>query len=283
MTHQRSRDIPFDVRNGRVMVSLGPLSRSKFCTYSCPFCYVHTDFKSYASMSVGEITGWLEGVTEPFDIIYVSGDTDSFAPPRAEQGIALLKALSQFDADLLFTTRALLRESHLTELANLSRHLRDRGRLLFGCVSVAQLSFPDLEPPPIASPAARLEQLKRFHDCGLVAVLAVRPFLPMVPVGEYVGIVDLAKDFADIVLGEMWYADKEGVLEHNVYQGDVPSNIPFAEHQMDFDDNSAIWKVFEATDAQVAVSARCQSRGIPFFMRSRPAIEWARASRAYNG
>src|SRR6185436_14243115 len=105
MRQQRSQESPFYVRSGRVMVSLGPLHQTKFCTYSCPFCYVHTDFKSYASMEVEEIRTWLAGITEPFDIIYVSGDTDSFGPPRANQGIELLKALSQFDADLLFTTR----------------------------------------------------------------------------------------------------------------------------------------------------------------------------------
>lgn len=258
------------------MVSLGPLNRTKFCTYNCPFCYVHTDFKSYASMDIDEITAWLAGVSEPFDVIYVSGDTDSFAPPRADQGVALLKALSIFEADLLFTTRAVLRPEHLTEVTKLREQLSARGRLLFGCVSVAQLTFPNLEPPPIPSPSARLEQLRRFHEAGLIAVLAVRPFLPMVPVEEYVQIVDLARGFADVVLGEGWYADKDGVLERKVFRGAVPQNIPFVLHPMDFDDNGAVWKVFEANDARTVVSAHCQSVGIPFFMRSRPAVEWAR-------
>jgi len=228
-------------------------------------------------MEVEEIRGWLAEITEPFDIIYVSGDTDSFAPPRANKGIELLKALSQFGTDLLFTTRALLQEDHLNELKEISRHLRDRRKLLFGCVSVAQLTFPHLEPPPIAAPFARLEQLRRFHEDGLIAVLAVRPFLPLVPVKEYIHIVHRAQDYADIVLGEAWYADEAGVLEHKVFRGDVPPNIPFVEHPMDFDDNEVIWKVFEANEAQAGVAEYCQSIGVPFFMRSRPAIEWARA------
>jgi hypothetical protein len=260
------------------MVSLGPLHPTRFCTYSCPFCYVHADFKSYASMEVEEIRAWLTGISEPFDIIYVSGDTDSFAPPRANKGIELLKALSQFDTDLLFTTRALLREDHLNELKEISRRLSVRGKLLFGCVSVAQLTFPHLEPPPIAAPFARLEQLRCFHEYGLIAVLAVRPFLPLVPVEEYIQIVHRAQDYADIVLGEAWYADKGGVLEHNVFRGVVPPTIPFVQHPMDFDDNGVLWKVFEANEAQAAVSEYCESIGVPFFMRSRPAIEWARAN-----
>lgn len=228
-------------------------------------------------MEPDEIRSWLAGISEPFDIIYISGDTDSFAPPRATRGIELLKALSEFDTDLLFTTRALLQEDHLNELREISRSLSIRGKLLFGCVSVAQLTFPHLEPPPIAAPFARLEQLRRFHEYGLIAVLAVRPFLPLVPVEEYIQIVQRAQDYADIVLGETWYADKGGVLEHNVFRGVVPPNIPFVEHPMDFDDNGVIWKVFEANDAQAAVSEYCKSIGVPFFMRSRPAIEWARA------
>ena len=280
MTQQRDRETPFYVQNGRAMVSLGPLARTKFCTYSCPFCYVHAHFKSYASLTVSEITTWLANVVEPFDIIYVSGDTDSFAPPRADEGMALLTALSAFDVDLLFTTRALLQERHLAELAKLREDLRRRGKLLFGCVSVSQLTFPHLEPHPIPSPDDRLQQLKAFHELGLVSVLAARPFLPMVPVEEYLRIVDRAHAFVDVVLGEKWYADKEGILETNVFGGPAPSKIPFVDHVMDFDDNRAVWKVYEAHEIETAVSSHCVSLGLPFFMRSGPAIDWARATLA---
>src|SRR5205809_334951 len=116
MAPQRSLVDPFDLRSGRAMVSLGPLSPKKYCTFSCPFCYVQSDFLSYASLSISEIVRWLRTQRNQFDIVYVSGDTDSFAPPRTDQGIDLLWAITQFDVDILFTTRALLSSQQLSEL-----------------------------------------------------------------------------------------------------------------------------------------------------------------------
>jgi hypothetical protein len=102
----------------------------------------------------------------------------------------------------------------------------------------------------------------------------------MVPVDEYLRIVDRAHAFVDVVLGERWYADKEGVLETKVFGGPAPAEIHFIEHVMDFDDNAAVWKVFEAREIEAAVSYHCASLGLPFFMRSGPAIQWARATLA---
>ena len=42
-----------------------------------PFCYVHADFGGYASLEVREILELLRMVRPQYDIIYVSGDTDS--------------------------------------------------------------------------------------------------------------------------------------------------------------------------------------------------------------
>src|SRR2546426_2924141 len=139
----------FDVRSGRALVSLGPLSKRRYCSYSCPFCYVHaTSFNSYPSLSPAEIVQWLKGITEPFDIVYVSGDTDSFAPPRMDAGVELLEELCQLGVDLLFTTRALFTNGALHRLELIQRKLAAGRRLLFGCVSVAQLEHPRLEPSP---------------------------------------------------------------------------------------------------------------------------------------
>ncbi|MBV9068501.1 MAG: radical SAM protein [Acidobacteria bacterium] len=254
------------------------MASTKYCTYSCPFCYVNADFLSYASMTIDEIVSWLSTVEAPFDIIYVSGDTDSFAPPRADQGIALLNALSQFDRDILFTTRAVLSDKQLAQLATLCADLKGKGKLLIGCVSVAQLTHPHLEPPPVPDALLRLRQLHAFHAAGLASILAMRPFLPIVANSEYFDIVDKAVGGADIVLGEVWYADQAGVLERGVFRGDTPPGIEFSQHTMDFDANDALWKVYEPTDVIAAVAEYCGRQGLPFFMRSRPAIDWLRAN-----
>jgi radical SAM superfamily enzyme YgiQ (UPF0313 family) len=75
----------FDVRDGRAMVSLGPLSAKRYCTYNCGFCYVHADFTRYPTKTNDEVVSYLRTRRNEFDIVYVSGDTDSLAlgaPPR---------------------------------------------------------------------------------------------------------------------------------------------------------------------------------------------------------
>lgn len=269
---------PFDVRRGRAMVSLGPLAKTKHCTYSCPFCYVNAGFPSYASMSVTEIVKWLRSVQEPFDVIYVSGDTDSFAPPRTDEGLELLGALSEFRRDLLFTTRAVLADRHLQRLARIRSRLLDDAKLLIGCVSVAQLTHPHVEPAPVPPAARRLAQLHSFRQLGLKVVLAMRPFLPIVDTTEYFEIVDQALGGAHVVLGEAWYADQHGVLEKGVFRGPTPGSVEFTRHPMDFDDNLDTWKVYEPGPVIAAVANHCKTRGLPFFMRSPPAIDWLRAA-----
>lgn len=273
---QKNSSNPFDIREGRAMVSLGPLSKKKYCSYSCPFCYVNAGFLSYATKTIEEIVNWLNLYKDNFDIIYVSGDTDSFAPPRMDQGIELLEALSEFNVDLLFTTRAILGEKHLKQLSEIKHKLQVQGKLLFGCVSVAQLHHSNLEPKPITSPELRINQLKIFKELGMISVHAMRPFLPVVEVSEYLELIDLVKDKADIILGEVWYADRAGILEAATFREKTPDLLEYSEHKMDFDENNSIWKVYEMKDVQNAVEKKCQDLNIPFFMRSSPAIEWAR-------
>jgi len=269
------------------MVSLGPLSPQKYCAYSCPFCYVDTDYNSFGSLPVPEIVDWVkdqqydeEGKSR-FDVVYVSGDTDSFAPwPRQEQGMQLLEGLAAVDdIDILFTTRAILTSANLARLEQVVQATEEKGRFVFGCVSVAQLSVPHIEPRPIAPPEQRMAQLRRFKELGAVSVLALRPFLPVVPHDDYARILNQSSD-VDIVLGEVWYADQAGTLEQGVFKGDTPKSIPFTVEPMPFDGNPALWKVYEAKETEAFVRERCEELGLPFFMRSRPAIELIRQQRA---
>jgi DNA repair photolyase len=273
---QKETTNPFDIRDGRAMVSLGPLSPKKYCSYSCPFCYVNAGFLSYATKTIEDTVKWLEDQRGLFDIIYVSGDTDSFAPPRMDKGIELLEALSEFNVDLLFTTRAILKEQHLIKLVAIKNKLSEKRKLLFGCVSIAQLYQEHLEPKPIATPFERISQLNAFKEIGLISVHAMRPFLPNVPINEYLELINLVDGKVDVILGEVWYADKSGILETATFNGITPEKLEYLEHQMDFDDNSSIWKVYEMREVEIAVTKKCLDMNIPFFMRSSLAIDRAR-------
>ena len=69
------------------MVSLGALNGQKNCPYSCAFCYMQDGFGKYPSVEISDIINFLAANKNKFNIIYISGDTDSFAPPRTEQGL----------------------------------------------------------------------------------------------------------------------------------------------------------------------------------------------------
>lgn len=268
--------LDFDVRDGRVMVSLGRLTQGKYCTYSCPFCYVQSNnYGSYHSLDVSQIVEWIRNVKEPYDIIYVSGDTDSFAPPRAETGIELLEALCEFDVDILFTTRALFSENHIERLKNIRSKLDKKNRLLFGCVSISQLHNPDVEPHPIPTPYKRLEQLQRFKEIGIVSVLAMRPFLPVIPDSEYIEIVNLSKSKVDIILGSAWYFDTEQIIEKRLLHDEI-IEFKFSYTKIDFHESNAVWKVYYGQETELIISRICGELTIPFFMRSSPAINFAR-------
>lgn len=276
---QRSGVNSFDIRDGRAMVSLGPISDKRHCVYECPFCYVQADYESFASMPVSGITKWLktQRATSPFDIVYVSGDTDSFAPPRQEKGIDLLENINkELDTDILFTTRAILNNDSLNRLELLTNDAKKRRRQILGCVSIAQYSVPHIEPYPIASPDERIEQLKKFKDIGVKPILALRPFLPNVPLNDYETILNKSASSSDVVLGEIWYADQAGLLEQKVFQGQEPPNLEYKIETMPFDSNDVQWKVFESKETEEFIRKRCQELGIPFFMRSHMAIDFIR-------
>jgi len=274
----RSSISPFFIGNDRAMVSLGPLSSESHCSYHCAFCYVQKGFNSYAKLSVDQIVNFLKPRKSEFSIIYVSGDTDSFAPPRTEEGLALLEALSEsFDCDLMFTTRTVFNEKDLKSLKETQETVLENGHFLFGCESITRLrSVPQIEPKPIPSPEARIEMLRAFWRLGLISVLTMRPFLPVVPVEEYREIINICRPFVDIVLGEVLYMDPEGVVERRLFPNGAPENLRLALHKMDFDDNGIEWKVWEAKRVEREVRDYCNAQEIPFFMRSRPAVEYIR-------
>lgn len=269
---------PFFVGLDRLMLSLGPLSDGRHCPYDCAFCYVGHGFSSYQSLSLADILEWVKSVHSSYSIIYVSGDTDSFAPPRTQMGLELLEALSELEVDLLFTTRMAFEPEHLKLLSKVAARQRRTGHLFIGCISIPRLrSGGHLESPNTPTPSERIETLRTLHELGLQTVLTVRPFLPVIPVAEYVELVEKCLATTDVVLGESWYADEGGILERRVFQGSAPEEVSFSRVKMDFDGNEQWWRVWSGSDIEKAIGNACADSTVPFFMRSLPAVEYLRA------
>lgn len=199
---------PFYLENGRAMISLGPVSPNRHCSFKCPFCYVKSEsFVKYVNWGVEQTIEWLNDNSNEIQIIYISGDTDSFAPPRTNSALNLLEQVSFLQKDVLFTTRYLFEESHLNRLNIIGQNLKRTGNLSIACTSVCQLSHPHLEPKPIRDPQERIWQIGRFKEAGWIPVLAMRPIMPNIPGEEYSKIIELASDYTDLCLISSYYYD----------------------------------------------------------------------------
>lgn len=267
----------FYIENNRAMVSLGPLNNKRTCPYNCAFCYVQDGFVSYEKKDISEIIKFLVRHRAEYEIIYVSGDTDSFAAPRKEVGLSLLQSIAEIiDCDLLFTTRTVFDDEDIGTLSNVVNVLKHKNKFLFACVSVTRYSdeVEYLEPYPIPSPLERLQTLKKLHDIGAVTVLALRPFLPVVPTGDYIEVLQQAADYTDIVLGEVFYFISGGKIEKRIFKQGVPKGVmaELKTQKMDFNSNEENWSVWEGEKIEKQLREYCKMNNIVFSMRSNMAI-----------
>ena len=278
---QRTSENPFFIGNGRAMVSLWPLHQTAHCPYGCAFCYVQKNqgggsFLPYLNMEIAEIISYLQEQKDKYDIVYISGDTDSFAPPRTEKGLALLKAIADsLDTDILFTTRTTFSEEQLQKIAKIATQLSKKGKMLISSVSISRLhSGEHLEPAPIPSPTERIALIQKLKELSIITTLAVRPFLPIIPAEEYIEIINKCTWYADVVLWECRYTNEH--LLKRVFLSTDYENLPLIETEMDFDTIPSKWKCREAKETKQKVSEFCEKNAIPFFMRSKLAVEYLR-------
>jgi len=276
---KRSTNDPFHLNGKRAMVSLGPLNDNAHCPYRCAFCYVQDEFVSYANLDVDDIISFLKGNRKKYDIVYVSGDTDSFAPPRTDRGLELLyKIVMEIDCDLLFTTRTTFTEDNYHTLKRIIDEQKRTQNMLYACVSITRFSESTayLEPRPIPTPIERINVLRRLKELGATTVLATRPFLPVVDVQDYLQIIDMARDCIDIVLGECFYFIRGGTVQQRVFPDGIPQELEediVRNQRMSFDDNSASWDIWDSSEYQEAVEMKCKELGIMFAMHSDDGVQ----------
>lgn len=270
---------PFYLNGTRAMVSLGPLTEKKYCPYSCAFCYVQDDFGSYVKLAIEEIINFLIANKDKYNIVYISGDTDSFAPPRRDDGIRLLDMISQnIQCDLLFTTRSVFPDSTLNKLSEIADRQRKANKLLIAGTSITRYSkeLSYLEPAPIPTPDERIQHIKNMKDLGAVTMLGLRPFLPMVNVQDYLTILDKIHPSLDIALGECFYFIRNGNIQKRVFPHGISQGIELEiqkGQKMYFDDNQSNWDIWNSKNYEAEVAEHCKKLGIIFAMHSTEALE----------
>jgi DNA repair photolyase len=278
--NERKSINPFFIRKGeRVMVSLGPFSTKQHCPYRCAFCYVQDDFSSYESLNIDNIIKYLKSNIDNYNIIYVSGDTDSFAPPRTKLGLKLLSNIVDVvKCDLLFTSRYVFNNSEYEQLARIITKQNSKGFKFYAGVSITRYSEKNayLEPFPIPKPDDRISHIKKMKSLGAITMLGLRPFLPVVEVNEYLTILDEAYPSLDIALGESFYFIRNGNVQKRVFPNGIPiefENNISRNQRMDFDDNESLWDIWDSKVYEEIVENHCDKLNIVFSMHSNDAID----------
>jgi DNA repair photolyase len=271
---------PFYLDKGRAMISLGPLNEKRYCAFKCAFCYVQDGFNSYAKLNIDEIILFLKNNQKKYKIIYVSGDTDSFAAPRTDKALELLYNIAiEINCDLLFTTRTTFSEEHYQLLKIIVDKQKQKNKILYACVSITRLSddYVYLEPKPIPTPKERIGVLEKLKQIGAVTILAIRPFLPVVAINDYLNIIDDVKDNVDIVLGESFYFIHGGAVEKRVFPNGIAEEWKkdiLKNQIMSFDKKkNPIWNIWQATKVKNIVQLKCDKLGLIFSMHSDDAIK----------
>ena len=276
---KRNINNPFYIDGRRAMVSLGPLTDQAHCSYRCAFCYVQDEFRSYANLDVTDIINFLVENRERYNIIYISGDTDSFAPPRTQQGIELLSNIvKMINCDLLFTTRSVFSESEYGQVYRIIKEHRKSGYRFYAGSSITRYSENTsyLEPYPIPTPEERIHHIKELKGIGAITMLGLRPFLPIVDMNDYAIILDKLHPDLDIALGECFYFIRNGKIQQRVFPKGISIEIEknIVHNQiMDFDDNESLWDIWNSEEYEKFVAEHCKKLGIIFAMHSTEAIE----------
>lgn len=276
---KRSINAPFYIDGDRAMVSLGPLSDKVYCPYRCAFCYVQDDFQSYASLNADEIVDFLVENKDRYNIIYISGDTDSFAPPRTQEGITLLKKIvDAVSCDITFTTRSVFNEDEYEQLSEIIKTHKSSGYKFIAGSSITRYSEKTsyLEPAPIPTPESRIQHIKKMKKIGAITMLGLRPFLPVVDKQDYITILDKVHPDLDIALGECFYFIRNGNIQKRVFPNGISESVEkdiLHDQIMDFDDNNSRWNIWNTDEYEKFVAHHCHELGIIFAMHSKEALE----------
>lgn len=279
MSKRRNRITPFFVDGNRAMVSLGPFTDKMHCPYRCAFCYVQDDFRSYAKLEIDEIVKFLIDNRKDYSIIYVSGDTDSFAPPRTKNGLDLLESIvNAVSCDITFTTRSVFSNEEYNRIEKIIMEHKKTGYKFIAGSSITRYSKNTkyIEPEPIPSPDDRIEHIKKMKKLGAITMLGLRPFLPIVDKQDYITIIDKLYPYIDIVLGECFYFIRNGKIQKRVFPNGISKSIEeeITHNQtMKFDDNGSLWEIWNSKQYEDFVSSHCKKRGIIFSMHSKQALE----------
>ncbi|OGN32928.1 MAG: hypothetical protein A3I39_02350 [Candidatus Yanofskybacteria bacterium RIFCSPLOWO2_02_FULL_47_9b] len=168
------------------------------CPLECAYCFVN-DMTTNQQKEVAYLTenqiDLLENLPEEIRLIMLGCDTEFFQ--NKPQSLDILRRISKFGRDISMITKIPISEVMVADIKRIYDEMKSRGNFLSVSMSLPCISEKMLAKyePQTPAPERRLATLKIISENEIPAMLAIRPLLPDISVGELEEIVALSRDF----------------------------------------------------------------------------------------
>jgi DNA repair photolyase len=269
-----AKSIQFKVEQGRVLVPVG-----ETCPFACKYCYTRSGEVGPSRATLDEILQRLRAFASEnvFETIQFGYDGDPFARP--ERGIAMLQGLAEMGRDINFSTKALIGEQTLRDLANIKHKMELSGNDLSALVSLSCWDSAHYVEPHTPTPEERMLTIKKLRSIGIPAFIAVRPILPHIHDEEYKRLVDegMLAGCEGFILGPL-YADDRGRFVRFI-PPEVLEKTPSRKIVVPWSAHSPVWTRYEDANRLQLIMAKVIEKGGRPFLSSADAVAFVKLRR----
>lgn len=242
------------------------------CPMNCKHCYTYELDKKDLGRTCEELARSIGNDT--FDIIYVSQSYENFFDAAA--GLKLCNLLyEKYQKDIFIITRSFLEDDTIQGLDKLNQIMRKKGNRLYFSVSLcADQSYALMEDAErCPAPDDRIRNLYRIHECGIPAILTLRPVMPdtFIPVKEYKGLIEKTKEYIDAVVASGLILTREIAERLGVKEDAFPFLESGDSDYLDNMDRSKV-KYVDVEKELEELHSCCAESSIAFFRHSMPAL-----------
>ena len=247
------------------------------CPMNCKHCYTYElNYKEQEDI-FKDIDG---DNIRSCDIIYVSQKYENFYDEK--KGMIFCEELyKKYKKDMLIITRSCLSNEIMQQMVKLNNNMLHDGHKLYLAISIcANRSYSITEDAKICpTPQKRLHNLQRAHNYHIKTLLLFRPIFPdtIIPVNECIELLEQSIDFIDAVVSSGLIVtdsilDRLGLKNVNFRYLEKGDSSYLAD--LPKDDVRYLDVEKELSSIQKA----CESRKIPFFRHSIPALNYLSAT-----
>lgn len=181
------------------------------CPFHCVYCFAR--FSQYEKQFTLDDVIANPSLIEGVEVVYPSCDNDLFAFADA---VDLLRRTASLGVSISVSTKAVLPEATVQDLAVLSSELENNGHVIKVGISFSTKDVESLEPGS-ANYDSRIRNLQHLHSYNIASCAIIKPILRYRPIEEYISIVEDCRPFTESLLIGDEYVDSTS----EVSEGDI--------------------------------------------------------------